>query len=469
MKLGKIDFNLGKESRKIIAAVSAVSLLFASGCTFNLSVDESEKDDTNEHAVIVENEINTPDVSTNTTQPDSNTDDNQTGSGDDTQNKVTLIENENWGFESAYPGSFADRIQGLYKVESDTEEAYVEFYNIGGNIYGYYSGDEYGFMELFAISEEGFVSKDEDSMEVEMTTMVIEDHNSLLSNGLPASFTMTLLDNGIELSNYDSTSGEMLFEEDAKLTKIEGEMGHLPGFSYADGKENVAKICGDVGLEIGGCPDEIEGSWILLGDTSDALMLEFTDKGYVQAYSKTDGIPVILMRGTYVEAKDKVNGGTDIYLALHYPTDGGVLTFEFCYVEENGALSVVDGSLQFGMNVAWEGALFIPYSLEDIPRHFCDLDYGFSDTEGTYHSGDGYELILSDDGFFYLYEENGEESMKIADGYCEANPGGYNLYVSDLKGEEEDELYGFIAFMEQGVIDLTLYETGETIEFYYVY
>ena len=78
-------------------------------------------------------------------------------------------------------------------------------------------------------------------------------------------------------------------------------------------------------------------------------------------------------------------------------------------------------------------------------------------------------MILSDDGFFYLYEENGEESMKIADGYCEANPGGYNLYVSDLKGEEEDELYGFIAFMEQGVIDLTLYETGETIEFYYVY
>ena len=59
--------------------------------------------------------------------------------------------------------------------------------------------------------------------------------------------------------------------------------------------------------------------------------------------------------------------------------------------------------------------------------------------------------------------------MKLADGYCVPNPGGYNLYVSDLKGEEEDELYGFIAFMEPGLFDLTFYETGETKEFSYVY
>ena len=468
MKLGKIEINLGRESRKIIAAVSAASLLFASGCTFNaVTLDESEKDEANEHAVLVENEINAPDANTN--QPDSNTTDNQPGEGDDGKTQVTLIENENWGFESAYPGSFADRIQGLYKVESDSEDAYVEFYNVGGNIYGFYSGEEYGFMELFATDEEGFITKSEDSVDVEMTTMVIDGHNYMLSDGQPASFTMTLDGNEIELSNYDQTSGEMLFEEDAKLTKVEGEMGHLPGFSYADGRENVAKISQDLDKELTSNPDEIEGSWILLGDIQDALILEFTPKGYVQAYSKTDGVPVIYMRGTYATAKDKVNGGTDIYISFHYPTDEGCLTFEFCYVPEAGALSVVEGSQEFGMDVAWEGALFIPFSLEDIPRHFCEPDYVFSDVAGEYVSEDGYKVIISEDGFFYIYDGNAENAMKLADGYCVPNPGGYNLYVSDLKGEEEDELYGFIAFMEPGLFDLTFYETGETKEFSYVY
>lgn len=460
-----------KNIRKSVALISAAAMLLSSGCVIpSVNTNNSDKDDTaNAQAVL--SEIGTPDPVKPETDKENTTEPENTDNGKDTSFASADIETKTGGFIVTTPGSFADRVQGLYKVENAKEETYVEFYDLGDNIYGFYSGERVGMIELFSLDDEGFISKTEDSMEVQMATFVADQSYGYLSNGFPAKVEMTITDTGIEFSNYDTESGEMLFDDNAKLTKIEGEFGHLEGYTYADEEEKAKNVCAIYHIATEEAPEEIIGSWILLGDVAGALMIEFTEEGFVQVYLKNTNEPVILMRGTYVAGKKKINGGTNIYLSLHYPGDDRYMQYNFCYVPEDDSLSMRVGDQSFGMDFSWENALFIPYDLSAVPRqvHLIDNYYEngyFADLAGSYVSDDDHLILLTVDGFYYYYDSsNFEEAMLISDGTIEANPGGYILHESNYKDADEDIQFGFIAMMEPGVFDLTIYDTKETKEF----
>ena len=71
-------------------------------------------------------------------------------------------------------------------------------------------------------------------------------------------------------------------------------------------------------------------------------------------------------------------------------------------------------------------------------------------------------VLLSGDGFYRVYDSiDLENATLLSEGSFESDPGGYILY-----DEDDDEEYGFIAFMEQGIFDLTFYDTNETKEFF---
>ena len=54
-----------------------------------------------------------------------------------------------------------------------------------------------------------------------------------------------------------------------------------------------------------------------------------------------------------------------------------------------------------------------------------------------------------------------ENATLLSEGSFESDPGGYILY-----GEDDDTEYGFIAFIQQDIFDLTFYDTNETKEFF---
>ena len=165
MNLKKSKYYLLENTRKALAFVSVFSILFASGCTFGVpSGNDVPKDDySNSHARIIEDNANSNIDNIDITKPEGTGEiDNE---NDPSQN--AKIENDLGGFIIPTPGSFADRVQGLYKVEGE-KDTYVEFYDIGDNIYGYYSGKQHGCIELFALDEEGFISTTSDSIEVQM-------------------------------------------------------------------------------------------------------------------------------------------------------------------------------------------------------------------------------------------------------------------------------------------------------------
>ena len=469
MNLKKTKNNLLENTRKALAFALVFSILFASGCTFGVpSGNDVSKDDySNSHARIIEDNSNSNIDNIDITKPE--------GTGEIDNEKDTSqnakIENDLGGFIIPTPGSFADRVQGLYKVEGE-KDTYVEFYDIGDNIYGYYSGKQHGCIELFALDEEGFKSTTSDSIEVKMVTFTAENGHSYLSDGVPAIVEMAIKDDGIEFSNYDTESGEMLFKDNTKLTKIEGELGHLDGFSYADKKEGAETICNAYHIDLTENPEEIVGSWILLGDIVGSMMIEFTEEGYVQVYLKNTDRPVFLLRGTYATGKDKVNGGTNVYLSLHYTADDSYMLNNFCYVPQDDSLSMRVGNTDYGMDLSWEDALFIPYDMSSMPRQVhtrTTSEKPYADLKGLYISEDEYMVLLSGDGFYRVYDSiDLENATLVSEGYFESNPGGYILYETDYQGEDDDIEYGFIAFMEEGVFDLTFYDTNETKEFFLI-
>ena len=462
MNLKKSKKYLLENTRKALAFVLVFSILFASGCTFGVpSGNDVPKDDySNSHARIIEDNANSNIDNIDITKPEGTGEiDNE---NDPSQN--AKIENDLGGFIIPTPGSFADRVQGLYKVEGE-KDTYVEFYDIGDNIYGYYSGKQHGCIELFALDEEGFISTTSDSIEVQMVTFTEENNHSYLSEGIPAIVEMSIKDDGIEFSNYDTESGEMLFKDNTKLTKIEGELGHLDGFSYADKEESAETICNAYHINLTQNPEEIVGSWILLGDIVGAMMIEFTEEGYAQVYLKNTNRPVFLMRGTYATGKDKVNGGTNIYLSLHYTADDSYMQNNFCYVPKDDSLSMCVGNTDYGMDFSWEDALFIPYDMSSMPRQEhtkTSTEKPYADLKGLYISEDNYMVLLSGDGFYRVYDSiDLENATLLSEGSFESDPGGYILY-----GEDDDTEYGFIAFIQQDIFDLTFYDTNETKEFF---
>ena len=391
-KKGIKDFTL-----KGVVALSASALLLATGCSLTGSdfaaVDKDIKTDYHARIVYTDNTDNT-----NVTEPINNIDDgtqtsntdngivttdngnNNTDNGNtDTEEKVInpggFLYVDSCGFEVINPDSFANRAQGFYKIVSDdSTDEYIEFYNVNDNLYAFYSGKGYGAMELFTDDYEGFSSTTANSMRVEILSFTsLKNDGCYISNGNPAILDMTFTEEGIEFTNYDTSSGDLLFAPaEVKLEKVKGDMGYIDGFAYMDDEYSAELLCEDLDIETTSVPDEIVGSWILLGDLESGIVFEFTEDGYVQAYLKNYQTEVTFLRGTYTAGKEKINGGTNIYMNIVYIGMGQGYPFNLCYKMDGDSLILVPGNADYGTDVAWDGAVFIPYEMSNIPRQYLN-------------------------------------------------------------------------------------------------
>ena len=403
MNFGSSKKGIKEYALKGIASLTGLAILLCTGCTLGGSnftaVDKDIK--TDYHAVIVASD-NTDDNS-NIKEPTNGGDDkdNQTDiadNGNNTDNQTDIPDNgndnadngnneekvltpggflcmDNCGFEINNSKSFANRAQGVYKIVSDGRiEEYIEFYNLNDNLYAFYSGNGYGAMEFFTDDNEGFASETANSMRVKILSFTaLTNDAEYISDGKPAIMDMTFTEDGIEFTNYDKSSGDTLFAPaEVKLEKVTGEMGYLDGFAYMDDEYSAELLCEDLDIETTDIPEEILGSWILLGDIESGIVFEFTEGGYVQAYLKNKDTEVTFIRGTYTVGKEKVNGGTDIFMDVVYLGIGEGYPFNFCYKTEGDSLILVAGNPEFGEDVAWEGAMFIPYQMSNIPRQYLD-------------------------------------------------------------------------------------------------
>ena len=463
---------------KGVAALSAVSLLFATGCTFSgTDVSSADKDGNDFHATIVTSNTNTDNGSVDqTTLPD----DGRTGSTDngndttDNGDKAIIpggfLYVDNCGFEEYNSDSFANRAQGIYKIVSDgSTEEYIEFYNLNDNLYAFYSGDGYGAMEFFTDDEEGFASTTANSMRVKILSFSSLTNNGYyLSGGVAAVMDMTFTEEGIEFTNYDTTSGKTIFTpSEVKLEKVKGSMGSLDGFAYMDDEFSAELLCKDLDIETTDIPDEILGSWILLGDIESGIVFEFTEDGYVQAYLKNHDSEVSFFRGTYTVGKKKVNGGTNIYMDIVCFGMGQGYPFNLCYEMEGDNLVLVKGNSEYGEDVAWDGAMFIPYEMSSIPTQYLDgfATHNDGSVYGTYVSEDNQMLLLTEGDYFYLYKTIELDVVEdFVEGYFETTPGSLELYELDYV-DGDDIYFGFIALMDRDNLSLTIKETGETIDF----
>lgn len=480
---------VGSNAKKGIILLSSLALISTGACTVNISSNDPSGKDNNQGQAVVSNTNSDDDnnqTNTNNGSDDNgdeengkenengNTDENNNGNEDD-NNQTTSIQFsdvDSCGFTVTDPGSFADRVQGLYKIVTDDEEVdeYIEFYNVADNLYAYYSGYGYGGMEFFANDYEGFASKTADSMEVKIVSFSDQSqYGTYFSKGMPAIMNMAITDEGIEFSNYMQGSGDLLFKKNAKLERVDSEIGHLGSFAYADEQFDVKEYMKDMNIEIGETPEELIGSWILLGDIETGIILEFTEEGYVQVYLKNMNNKVYFGRGTYAVGEKKINKGNNVYLCLATLGNCGEPSFQnFCYVIEGNGLSMVAGDEDFGPDFAWEHAMFVPFDMNSIPRQIHDeeaLANNFSSYYGTYYAEDGHMLILSEEGYFYLYDSrNANEMTEFYEGTFEETPGSLELYQTDYKDGGLIQL-GFITLVEPDYISLSFYDNNKAIYF----
>ena len=465
-----------------IATLLGIGLLLSAGCTFGgsgfSSVDKDIKTDYHARIVYSDNTNDGSDIQIDI--PDNNglisTDNgtDTTDSGDVIGGKPIIPGGflcvDNCGFEVYSSNSFANRAQGVYKIVSDGRvEEYIELYNVNNNLYGFYSGNGYGAMEFFTDERAGFASEYANSMRVKILSFSgLTNNGYYLSGGKPAEMDMTFTEDGIEFTNYDTSSGDLLFAPaEVKLERVKGEMGYLDGFAYMDDEYSAELLCEDLDIETTDIPDEILGGWILLGDLESGIAFEFTEDGYVQAYLKNYNTEVTFLRGTYAVGKEKVNGGTNIYMNIVYFGMGQGYPFNLCYKMEGDNLELVKGNSKYGEDVAWEGAMFIPYGFYNIPRQNLDGSAAISQGSvyGTYVSDDGQMLLLTEGDYFYLYKTiDLEDISDFVEGHFETTQGSLELYELDYV-DGDDIYFGFIALMDQDNLSLTIKETGETIDF----
>ena len=87
------------------------------------------------------------------------------------------------------------------------------------------------------------------------------------------------------------------------------------------------------------------------------------------------------------------------------------------------------------------------------------------DLDGTYVSANDGMMIIGN-GFFYLYDSvDWDEVTWMQDGYLEETPGCVNLWVSDLRGEDPDSLFGRLVPMSPGVVTLEVPEGNVPVVF----
>ena len=493
MKLRSIKNNLIKGIAKAAAAALSLNILLLSACVGVPSGDNGKDDDSQNHAAVSETESGTKDTDNeDTAKPDNKTgndsddkDKEQTDAGnetvkegdpDDTEKPDEKdkdkagIKLQDDGFGIPENKTFAARAAGLYRIYSSDgyDKGCLEIYDIGDNLYGFYSGYGYAGLEFFATDADGFASEDAESVEVKIVTF--DTVAEYWSKGMPAELTMTLTDEGIELSKYQSESGYMPFDEDAKLMRTDEEMGMLDGFAYRSDEIDIKKELKTAKIKtLSELPEGLAGAWILLGDIESGIIMELTEDGLVQIYLKNLNEPVLLLRGQYAVGSKKINGGYNIYMNLVQFGYGSpdVQKYCLCYTfDENDYMLCLEGDEDFGPDLVWDSAAFVPFDKSNYARKYHD-EYSMADKYNEinreYISEDGLMLVLNDDSTFMIYDSEDLSNLEsFVEGRYEENPGGLSLYIFSYEDGSED-YYGAVTFIDARTVQLGIYSTKETI------
>ncbi|MBO4346116.1 MAG: hypothetical protein J5840_00605 [Lachnospiraceae bacterium] len=487
MKLRSIKNNLIKGITKAAAAALSLNILLLSACVGLPSGDNGKDDDSQSHAVVSENETGTNDTGNEDVNKPGNDsdgkDDNQTdpdkdtvkeGDPDNTEkpdaNDKADIKIQDDGFGIPAKKSFAAKAAGLYRIYSSDgyDKGCLEIYDIGDNLYGFYSGYGYAGLEFFATDSEGFSSEDAESVEVKIVTF--DTTTEYWSKGMPAELTMTLTDEGIQFSKYQTESGYLPFDEDATLERTDEEMGLLSGFAYRSDEYDINKELEDANIKtLDKLPEGLAGAWILLGDIESGIIMELTEDGLVQIYLKNLNEPVLLLRGQYAVGSKKINGGYNIYMNLVQFGYGSpdVQKYCLCYTfDENDYMLCLEGDEDFGPDLVWDSAAFVPFDKSNYARKYHD-EYSMADKYNEinreYISEDGLMLVLNDDSTFMIYDSEDLSNLEaFVEGRYEENPGGLSLYIFSYEDGSED-YYGAVTFIDARTVQLGIYSTKETI------
>lgn len=466
---------IGKKISRMLVMSGSVLFLALGACTLPIdNVDLSDKDNvSNVHADITDIEVDNNTDNTSV-EPDNNTDNNN--EPDNGNNNVPDVKtaadasDSPDGFSDLDSKAFAARAEGLYKLVSDKEEAYLELYSTGDNLYGFYDGKEFAAMELFALSYEGFASQNATSVEVKIASFNYDSSCDYFSKGMPANITLNLTKDGIKFSDFQTGTGDLIFDVNAEFERIDGEMGHLKNFNYRDMKESLPQKLKSLGIETVETPEEVIGSRIILGDNESAFIFDFTEEGLIQVYFKQTNEPVTFYRGAYAVGKDEINGGSNIYMDIlcfgYLPEEN---YFNLCYKMENDNMICLAGDTRIGSDAVWENAILIPFDMSTIARAVHDeeaMANNFSDGNGSiYMSDDGWVFFLSDDEeYYYIYNVNHlDEPGNFFEGSYEFSPGGYILYEMDYEGSGNAKEFGFLSFLDQKTIQVDIYKSNESI------
>ena len=307
------------------------------------------------------------------------------------------------GFYTLESMSFAGRAEGLYEQKGNPGSK-LEIYEVGGNLYGFVDTEDNGFaaVEFFADNADDFVSPIANSFDVSVLTFSIQSNlTQYWSGGNPATFTMSLTEEGIAFKDLGSGNESML--ETSEYIRLDEEMGHLNAFCYRSEDYDIAKVI-DKGVteEI---PAAIPGMWRILGDNTYAPMVEFTDDHLVQVYMKNASEEVVLLRGNYAQATEYTEGQITVSMVLVGLGNGSSPAVYNLTFSENtdGTLSCHDGDFSYGEDLFWDGAMLIPIGERDLPVYTKE-SLGKASLDVTYTPGneDKSDDIYSPLGFWTL-------------------------------------------------------------------
>ncbi|MBR0092245.1 MAG: hypothetical protein IJP92_11150 [Lachnospiraceae bacterium] len=267
--------------------------------------------------------------------------------------------------------SFAARAEGVYLLGNGSDGAepeYLELYNIGGNLYGLYSGADCVGLEFFPAEGYDFADEQADAMPVQIMTFaswpVEADY---WSNGKPALLTLSIGDGNATFSDAASTVTTMVLDGETYVRQ-ETDMGHTPYYAYAS--DDLAQTLQSTGAFLSDAPEELYGLWHVSGDADNESFIEFTPEGLVEIYQKDEGWPVMLYRGRYAVAYQDGQETPLVYLSLM----GFGYTEEprqFCLSYETdaeGHLVCLASEELFGYDLYPEGAIMTRADLSDIRR-----------------------------------------------------------------------------------------------------
>ena len=473
---------------KVLCTVVSFATLFsltACALPFGNTANTSDKDDFGTgRAQIEEGAVNT---ALGNEDPDQNNPDNPDtkDGGDENENKTEFTvmpyndDVDLSGFSKHDPNSFASRSVGVYEVvDGEDESERVEIYNIGNNLYAFYSGIGFYAMEIFPVDDNVYFSDTGyDSVEVKTVEFSMQSNFSRYwDNGEPTYMNMELTDDGVTFTVVGDFSG-VGFDK-LELKRVDEVMGFVSPFDYRDLSYSAEAMCNEYGIETRDVPEGLISTYILLGDTDTAYIVEFTEEGLVQIFQKSRCHEIILFRGTYAVGKETVEGGNMVYLSLKKfgdTSENHFYTLNYYDADDtttDGWKIVQDIDNEYGPCILWNGATLLPMPDNDygqIRYNEEERMNGLYNIAGVYRSDDDDSLfyITAEGEFSYYPDYEGDTSNYDMGTMTKVKDGVFELTWYNQKTKKEEK-YGKVTFVDAGNITVE-FANGSMKEFYYLH